>query len=419
MPDAVPVERLRDYVRRRLFTPHRPGSPPRVGVEVEAIVVDARTRRPLPVRGDGPCCGVALVRDAARSHGWVELAAAHGAPRWRTATGGVVGFEPGGQVEYGTVPFRSLRALLDDVIVTLEALRDSAADRGAELLEVGIDPWKEVADVPLQLDDDRYRRMDAYFAAFGGAGRRMMRQTAALQVNLDLGDDEEERWLRWRVLGRASPYVAAAFANSRCHAGSDSGHASHRAITWLEVDPQRTGVVAAGSGLDEAVEEYTRFALAAPWMLDPRVRAPSRPADYAPFAAAIASGSARAADWRTHLTTLFPDVRPRGWLELRSIDALPVSRMALPVMTLSGLVYDRAALRAADERIPEPDADLARRSASAGMDDPVIASVARDLVGIGMAGHARLPSPLRCDERACDSPPAWRSSWPRAAAAPP
>lgn len=408
------VARLCDDVRRRLFTPPRAGSPPRVGLEVELLVVDARTRHPLPMHGDGPRCGVALVHDAAQASGWAPVPGAYGAPRWRTSEGGVLSFEPGGQVEYSTRPFRSVAALLADVRRTMRALHESAASRGAELLAVGIDPENDVDDVPLQLDAERYRRMDAYFAALGGAGRRMMRQTAALQVNLDLGDDERERWARWRVLGRASPYLMAAFANARRHAGGDSGHASHRSWTWRELDPARTGVVPAGTSLEAAVDAYTRFALAAPWMLDPAVRAPSRAGDYVPFAVALSRGRAGEDAWREHLTTLFPEVRPKGYLEVRCLDMLPMARIALPVMVLAGLVYDPEALHEADALLPEWDDGLLRSAANSGMDDPMIASVARALVRIGREGWARLPADLRSDPHAHDPTSSEPVSAPRA-----
>jgi len=200
-----------------------------------------------------------------------------------------------------------------------------------------VDPCAALDDVPLQLTADRYRLMDAYFARHGSAGQTMMRQTASLQINVDLGDAP---FRRWRVLNAAAPVLLAMFANSPRYAGADTGHLSWRAHLWRELDPLRTGVRGVTT---DAVGEYLGFALAAPWMFHPTAAG-----EYRPFGAWLADGMASLDDWRTHLTTLFPEVRPRGYLELRSLDALPPAQLATPLVLVAGLLADTEALRAAE-----------------------------------------------------------------------
>ena len=162
--------------------------------------------------------------------------------------------------------------------------------------------------------------MADYLARRGPAGARMMRQTASFQVNLDFDD---EPWLRWRVLNAAAPYVVAMFANSSVYAGADTGCVSARAQVWRALDPD-----AHRPSLERRRRSttYLDFALGAPALLLPtrRRRAPAlrRVARRGP--------SCTPEEWHDHLTTLFPEVRPRGHLELRSADAVraPVVRRA-------------------------------------------------------------------------------------------
>jgi glutamate--cysteine ligase len=95
-------------------------------------------------------------------------------------------------------------------------------------------------------------------------------------------------------------------------------------------------------------------------------------------------------DWQEHLTTLFPEVRPRGYLELRCIDAIPPSCYAAPIVLVSGLLYDPASLVTVNDLLGSPNRDLLPVAAASGLGDAAIAGVARDLVSIGLAGARRL-----------------------------
>lgn len=354
-------------------------TPRRIGAEVELIPVELPTGRRCPIEADGVPSTLPFLRRFGVRQGWREGCTSKGTPCFTTSAGGTVTFEPGGQLEFSSPPCTSaseLLALLRSVIVPLRA---AARGEGIELLAVGIDPVSSVDCAPLLIHAKRYQRMAEYLARKGPDGARMMRQTAAFQVSLDFDD---EPWLRWRVLNAAAPYVTAIFANSPIYAGERTGYQSTRAEVWRRVDPLRTGMP-----YDEArpVEAYLRFALAAPAILFPTVEGEHRP-----FADWLSLANPTMEEWHDHLTTLFPEVRPRGHLELRSADAIAPRWFAAPLALAAGILYDPGSLRAADDLLGSPDPGLLDRAGRHGMSDGAIARTAVDLFQIALAGCRRL-----------------------------
>jgi glutamate--cysteine ligase len=171
--------------------------------------------------------------------------------------------------------------------------------------------------------------------------------------------------------------MVAMFANSSCYAGADTGFASFRAETWRGVDPGRTGVFC---GRD-AVAEYTVFALDARAFLAD---------DSAPCFVDLEAELVTEAALATHLTTLFPEVRPRGYLELRSLDAVDDAARRAAMAFVIGIVGDATAAVEAFELVGEADDSLLRRAGRCGMTDATIGSRAADLVEIARAGCRRL-----------------------------
>lgn len=387
------LARLTADVRERLFrlTPH--DRPRRLGVEVELLPSVAATGRPLPVASDSGPSGTMLLRAVAAAYGWKDVASAGGVPGWQLPDGAMVSFEPGGQIELSSAAATSLTGLRANLDSALGAIEEEAARMGVLLRTDGVDAVNGLDAVPLQLRSERYLAMDAYLATIGSAGARMMRQTAALQVNVDMGDTPHEAARRWRVLNAAAPLLTAIFANSPRYAGAESGCRSYRAWCWRELDAARTGTPvpppgtapgADGGELDRVVAAYRDFALDAPWIFR-RDRT-----GYHPFARWLADGEVGDAEWHTHLTTLFPEVRPRGYLEVRAIDALPARWRMVPLVLLVGLVEDPAALAAADAFLPPPTGDRLRRAARLGLGDPELAAEAARLGTIALSGYRRL-----------------------------
>lgn len=350
-------------------------TPRRVGAEVELIPVEAATGRRCPLETGAVPGTLPFLRRFGARQGWKETSTAKDTPCFELPAGGTVTFEPGGQVEYSSPACRSPSALLTLLRSVVLPLRAAATNEGIELLAVGLDPLNPAERAPLLLQTKRYARMAEYLGRIGPAGARMMRQTAAFQVSLDLDD---EPWLRWLVLNAAAPYVTAVFANSPVYDRSVTGYRSTRAQVWRALDPARTGLPWDGVA---PVSAYLDFALGAPAILLPQLHGEHRP-----FGEWLRHARPTMEEWRDHLSTLFPEVRPRGHLELRSCDAMGPQWYAAPIALAVGITYDPRALRSAADLLGRPDLGLLDRAGRLGLGDHAIRRTAVDLVDIALAG---------------------------------
>ena len=367
-------------VNERLFVA-RPDELRRVGAEIELLPLLEGSRLPCPLdrAGADARSTLSFVRAHGGGLGWREERSAKGAPYFRLPNGWTLTFEPGGQLELCTVPSASISHLLSDARSTIEGLRRAATEAGIELASVGIDPYNDISCIPLQLHSARYELMTRYFERLGPSGVRMMRQTAATQVSLDPGTAPPQRW---RLLADLTPYLTAMFANSPCYAGRQTGYRSFRARCWRLLDSSRTGIPYPELS---ACEAYTRFALDAGDMT--RTDADGA---YRAFGDWVADGEWSEAAWDDHLTTLFPEVRPRGHLEVRSIDALGPDMMGAPIVLLAGLVYDRSTADDVRQVLPAGDEEMLNRAAECGLRDSGLAEVCTELVRLGLRGARSL-----------------------------
>jgi dimethylhistidine N-methyltransferase/glutamate--cysteine ligase len=368
---------LREFVARRVFAAPVPAATQRLGAEIEFVALRESSGLVAPMESSDGSSILDAMRAGARECGWTEGCSTKGAPWFRLPSGGRVTFEPGGQVEYASPPHATATHLLHDLSAAAATLRGACGAFGIRLLDCGLDPVNGPEQAPLQVRGSRYRRMDAHFARIGPAGARMMRQTASLQLALDLGGDALGRW---RLLNALAPVLTAVFANSRRYAGHDTGFASYRAETWRRVDPLRTGVL---SGRDP-IGAYVDFALRAPAILLGGDQEPSRP-----FEAWVGTIDPLA-HWEDHLGTLFPEVRPRGYFEVRSIDAVPEASWPAAIALLAGIAYDADAAFEAAEIVGDPDGDLLERAGRVGLADPRLARMSRELATVALSGCRRL-----------------------------
>lgn len=368
---------LEQDLRENAFGAHRGSDgPPSVGAEVELIPVDAETRAQLPICAEAGRSTLPFLHAFAARHGWTETASVYGMPNWRLPDDGTITFEPGGQIELSAPPFASASDLLGSLRGVVPTLIREAREEGIELLSVGIEPLGAVDDVPLQLPGKRYVRLTRFMEDFGTGGTRMMRQTAAFQCNLDWGGDA---FARWRFLNALAPYTVAIFANSPVYRGRDTGERSFRARVWRELDGGRTGIFAADA--HDPVPEYLRFALDAPAIL-----LPFEHDGWMSFAAWNEQGRVTDKDWHAHLTTLFPDVRPKGFVEVRGADAVAPEWYAAPIAFLAGLTYHAPTFAAAQQLVGAPEPALLVRAGREGLGDARIAAVACDLFALALAG---------------------------------
>ena len=313
------------------------------------------------------------------------------------ANGGRLTFEPGAQVEHSTAVQPSAAAALADVDAVIGMLRRGFRADGVRLAAVGLDVWHDVDEVPQQLRAGRYTAQAAYYRQRGFWGAVMMRHTASLQINLDLGPEGvwQERWLAANLI---SPMLTAIFA---CSPSPDA--VSSRARTWQQLDPTRSGfpaLLTTGAG-DDPRAEWAQAALTADVMLI-RVGdehfAPGTPG--VRFIDWINDGYPRFGwptldDFDYHLTTLFFEVRARGFLELRAGEAVPDALRPAQVVLASALLYDDQARTDAIALLSDHRTSLDElwcRAAGHGVHDEELKELACRLWEIALAGAGRLPA---------------------------
>lgn len=305
--------------------------------------------------------------------------------------GGTLSFEPGGQLELNTAPLVGL----DDVCAAAHLDAAELSRRlervGVGLVPIGLDAGRPPHRV---LHTGRYDAMEAAFDAKGPHGRRMMCNTAALQVNVDLGPgDPGVRWRRAHALG---PTLIAMFANSPFGAeagvGRPSGWVANRLATWWGIDPTRTAAPTLGP---DPAESWARYALDANVLLIRGTADDHATALRTPFPFARWMEDGHEEGWPTeddlsyHLTTLFPPVRPRGWLELRMLDALDADTWPVAVAVLVALLLDPVGGEATDEAT-RATADQWERAAEVGLADPDLARTADVCVAAALDALPRL-----------------------------
>lgn len=361
----------------------RDGGVPAIGLEIELLPVWASSGERVPVvaHGSAPGTGELLERAAERS-GW-GLAGRDGVPAVVTPGQARISFEPGGQLEYSSSSFTSLDHLLCLLREEIGVVRESFARQEVALVARGMDPAPGPGNLPLQLETPRYRRMARSFAPFEPAGRLMMRHTASIHVNVDWTDDPCEEW---DLANRLTPVFAALFANSPTFLGRATGYRSYRTSQWAHLDPLRSGPVRGDGG--DPVGEYLEFALAAPaFLMGPEE------ASYVPFSRWMGNGSVSREDWESHLSTLFPEVRPRGYLEFRSVDALPLEWVAVPPLLLRGLLHHPPTRRRVRHILPPASRRRLEEAARQGLREPGQRKTAEAVARLGVEGARALGAP--------------------------
>jgi glutamate--cysteine ligase len=291
--------------------------------------------------------------------------------------------EPGGAVELSGPPepgaIAAIEAIASDQVVLGKAF-DAA---GLGLVALGADPLRPAQRVN---PGARYRAMEEFFTASntGVAGAAMMTSTASVQVNLDAGP--QAGWAdRVRLAHALGPVMVAISANSPLLGGEFSGWRSARQRVWSQLDSARCGPILTASG-DDPGTDWARYALKAPVML---VHSPEPVSvtDRVPFAdwadgrELLGGRRPTRYDLEYHLTTLFPPVRPRQWLEIRYLDSVPADVWPAVVFTLVTLLDDPVAADLAAEAV-EPVATAWDTAARIGLGDPHIFTAANRCVAV-------------------------------------
>ncbi len=264
---------------------------------------------------------------------------------------GAISLEPGGQFELSGAPVENIHQTAREINAHLAQVRECADVLGLGMLGIGLSPKWTLAETPI-MPKSRYEIMRRYMPKVGAHGLDMMFRTCTVQTNLDFSDEADMR-LKMRVGLALQPIVTALFANSPFLHGKPNGYLSYRAEIWRDTDADRTGNLPFAFDDGFGFERYVDWALDVPMYFVKRgdVYHDVAGASFRDLLAgklpALPGERATLSDWLNHLSTVFPDVRLKSFIEMRGADAGPTGALAaLPALWV-GLLYDRAALDAA------------------------------------------------------------------------
>ena len=381
----------------------------RIGAEHEKFgFVKADLRRPSY---DEPS-GIRAMLTGLQRFGWTPVE--EGGHLIALERGGAsVSLEPGGQFELSGAPLEDMHQICDETGRHLMEVKMVADEIGLGFLGLGFDPLWARADIPI-MPKGRYDIMRAYMPKVGSLGLDMMLRTCTIQANLDYAS-EADMALKFRASLALQPIATALFANSPFTEGKPNGFLSARANVWTDTDPDRTGMLDFVFQDGFGFETYAQYALDTPMYF---VKRDGRYIDasgqsFRDFMEgrlpALPGELPTLKDWGDHLTTLFPEVRLKTYLEMRGADGGPWSRIcALPALW-AGILYEDASLNAAWDLCKHWDAedherlrrDVTRLGLKAEVAGRSVRDVAVDMVAIardGLKSRNRLSGGL-VDER--------------------
>ena len=369
----------------------------RIGTEHEKFGFTRDDLRPLPY--DGPRSIRALLEAQVERFGWTPVLE-DGKPIALTKQGCNISLEPGGQFELSGAPLETLHQTCCEAHTHLDELKKIAEPLGIGMLGMGFQPKWRRQDIPW-MPKGRYAIMRAHMPRVGKLGLDMMLRTCTVQVNLDFAS-EADMVRKFRVSLALQPIATALFANSPFLEGEPSGFLSYRSQIWTDTDPQRSGmlpfVFEPGMGFERYVD----------WVLDVPMYFVYRDGRYLDASGqsfrdfmegklpALPGERPTISDWSDHLTTAFPEVRLKRFLEMRGADAGSWrSLCGLPALW-TGLLYDDTALAAADDLVrgwtvqdhARLRAEVPRTALATPFRTGTVGDVAREMVAIAKAGLA-------------------------------
>ena len=370
----------------------------RIGTEHEKFAYRLDDLRPLPF--DGPGGIEAVLQELHRRFGWepVEEAGRIIALRKGDAN---VSLEPGGQIELSGAPVQTIHQTCDEVSSHLKEMKGICADLGIGLLGLGFNPKWRREDVPW-MPKGRYAIMRAYMPKKGRLGLDMMLRTCTVQVNLDFAS-EADMIKKFRVGLALQPIATALFANSPFTEGRPNGFLSYRSQIWTDTDPDRSGMLPFVFEPGMGFERYVDYVLDMPMYFVYRNGAyiDASGQSFRDFIAgklpALPGERPHIGDWMDHLTTAFPEVRLKTFLEMRGADGGPWGRLcALPAFWV-GVLYEPGALDAAWELVRDWTAEeretlrreVPRTALKTRFRRGTVQDIAREAVALARAGLSR------------------------------
>jgi len=400
--DVVDAEIIdsRDALVRWLEVGCKPPLEFRAGAEHEKFVFARLGHEPVPFEG---ASGIrALLQGLKDRLGWSpieDLGALIGL--FDPAGKAAISLEPGGQFELSGAPLADVHAIARELEAHLSACRAVGGPLGLGFLALGMSPKWTLAETP-HMPKSRYAIMARYMPKVGSRGLDMMFRTSTVQSNLDFSS-EADMVMKMRVGLALQPVITALFANSPFTEGRPNGFLSARSEIWRATDPDRTGMLPFAFECGMGFERYVDYALDVPMYFVKRgdvyhdVSGASFRDLLAGRLAELPGERATVSDWANHLSTIFPEVRLKRYLEVRGADVGPPERMLALHALMMGLYYDQAALDAAGELIKPWTADerqglrdaVPRLALKATIAGRTVRNVARDVLTIAEGGLRR------------------------------
>ena len=314
----------------------------RVGAEFEKFALDRRTGRAITYGEPG---GVRdILQTLARRFGWQPR---HEGDSLTSLSreGCVISLEPGGQVEFSTPPLRNLGDMARELFRHRDELRAVVDPSQVIWVAAGVTPFARVESIPLG-PRRRHAVMAEYLPSRSPTALAMMKATASTQAAFDYAD-EADAVTKFTVALKLGPLFNALLVNGAYRHGEPSGWASYRGRVWQGMDPDRSGPLVTLLDHGLSFESYRDYLLDVPMLFLFR-DGDYRPAGGRTFRDYLTHGIdgrfPTPADWELHLTTVFPDVRLKNFLEVRGADATPpATALGVPAFW-KGLLYDPESL---------------------------------------------------------------------------
>ena len=409
--DATPLTNRTELIEW-VAAGEKPREAWRLGTEHEKVPFYRADHAPVPYAG--PRGIRALLEGLQRDTGWEEIRDGENLIGLAADDdGGAISLEPGGQFELSGAPVADVHATESELAAHLAAAGRAAEPLGIGFLTLGMSPKWTRAETPV-MPKSRYKIMAGYMPKVGTLGLDMMLRTATVQVNLDFAS-EADMVKKLRVSLALQPIATALFANSPFTDGRPNGFLSRRSEIWRDTDRDRTGM------LPQAFEPGFGYEAYVDWVLDVPMYFVKREAYHdvsgrsfrdlmAGRLDALPGERATRSDWANHVSTVFPEVRLKRFLEMRGSDVGDPGMIAAQAAFWVGLLYDDAALdgawelvkgwgAAARERLR---AEAPRLGLNAPAGDRTALEVARDalaLAELGLAARARLDAEGRDETR--------------------
>jgi glutamate--cysteine ligase len=397
MTDTAPL--TRDDLIGAMSKGAKPRDQWRIGAEHEKFGFDRTTLARPAYDGDN---GILAMLTGLQRFGWtpVEEAGHIIALERKNAEGmtASISLEPGGQFELSGAPLKDVHDICNETGQHLMEVKQVADQLNLGFIGAGFDPMWRREDVPV-MPKGRYVIMRNYMPKKGNLGLDMMLRTCTIQSNLDF-DSEADMVAKFRTSLALQPIATALFANSPFTEGRPNGFLTARANVWTDTDPDRTGMLDFVFQDGFGFERYADYALDVPMYFAKRgetyvdLSGQSFRAFMTDGLDALPGERATKKDWNDHLTTLFPEVRLKSYLEMRGADGGPWSRICALQALWAGILYDAPSLAAAWDLVKDWDVedherlrrDVTRLGLKAEVAGRSVRDIAVDMIAIALRG---------------------------------